>query len=58
MGMGMAPVVRPELFAQLPHWMEPITHSGIAMATVSALTLNLLFNILGEKDRSRHCVAH
>jgi NCS2 family nucleobase:cation symporter-2 len=58
MGMGMAPVVRPELFAQLPHWMEPITHSGIAMATVSALTLNLLFNILGEKDRSRHCAAH
>lgn len=57
-GMGMAPVVRPELFAHLPHWMEPITHSGIAMATVSALTLNLLFNILGEKDRSRHCVAH
>ncbi|UCO96667.1 purine permease [Metapseudomonas lalkuanensis] len=58
MGMGMAPVVRPELFAQLPHWMEPITHSGIAMATVSALTLNLLFNILGEKERSRHCTAH
>ncbi|AOE84456.1 nucleobase:cation symporter-2 family protein [Pseudomonas sp. TCU-HL1] len=58
MGMGMAPVVRPELFAQLPHWMEPITHSGIAMATVSALTLNLLFNILGEKDRSRHCAVH
>ncbi len=58
MGMGMAPVVRPELFAQLPHWMEPITHSGIAMATVSALTLNLLFNILGEKERSRHCAAH
>ena len=57
-GMGMAPVVRPEFFAHLPHWMEPITHSGIAMATVSALTLNLLFNILGEKDRSRHCVAH
>ncbi|MDE3739707.1 MULTISPECIES: nucleobase:cation symporter-2 family protein [Pseudomonas] len=58
MGMGMAPVVRPELFAQLPHWMEPITHSGIAMATVSALTLNLLFNILGEKGRSRQYVAH
>ncbi|WP_044874885.1 nucleobase:cation symporter-2 family protein [Pseudomonas sp. LFM046] len=57
-GMGMAPVVRPEFFAQLPHWMEPITHSGIAMATVSALTLNLLFNILGEKDRSQHCAAH
>ncbi|BAN47653.1 nucleobase:cation symporter-2 family protein [Metapseudomonas resinovorans] len=57
-GMGMAPVVRPDLFAQLPHWMEPITHSGIAMATVSALTLNLLFNIFGEKNRSQQCTAH
>ncbi|CAN7577016.1 nucleobase:cation symporter-2 family protein [Aquipseudomonas alcaligenes] len=58
MGMGMAPVVRPEFFAHLPHWMEPITHSGIAMATVSALVLNILFNILGEKERSHHCAAH
>lgn len=58
MGMGMAPVVRPEFFAHLPHWMEPITHSGIAMATVSALVLNILFNILGEKERSQHCAAH
>ncbi len=49
-GLGMAPVVRPELFAQLPHWMEPITHSGIAMATLSAVTLNLLFNVLGGRS--------
>ncbi|MHC5348183.1 nucleobase:cation symporter-2 family protein [Metapseudomonas furukawaii] len=56
-GLGMAPVVRPDFFAQLPHWMEPITHSGIAMATLSALSLNLLFNVLGEKDRARHCTA-
>lgn len=50
-GMGMTPVVRPEFFAQLPHWMEPITHSGIAMATLSAVTLNLLFNVLGGPER-------
>jgi len=29
-GLGMVPAVRPEFFAHLPHWMEPITHSGIA----------------------------
>ncbi|MDU9398537.1 nucleobase:cation symporter-2 family protein [Pseudomonas sp. zfem003] len=56
-GLGMAPVVRPDLFAHLPHWMEPITHSGIAMTTLSALLLNILFNVLGEKDRARHCHA-
>ncbi|MNN60398.1 Uric acid transporter UacT [compost metagenome] len=53
-GMGLIPVVRPEFFAQMPQWMEPITHSGIAMATVSALILNLLFNILGGAERAAH----
>ncbi|MEH6366178.1 MAG: solute carrier family 23 protein, partial [Pseudomonas marincola] len=52
-GMGLAPVVRPELFAQLPQWMDPITHSGIALATLSAVSLNLLFNILGGADRGQ-----
>jgi len=51
-GMGLIPVVRPEFFAQLPLWMSPITHSGIAMATISALSLNLLFNILGGAERA------
>jgi NCS2 family nucleobase:cation symporter-2 len=59
-GMGLIPVVRPEFFAHLPLWMSPITHSGIAMATLSALTLNLLFNILGGKERAaiNDCHAH
>ncbi|MCU7650172.1 nucleobase:cation symporter-2 family protein [Pseudomonas piscis] len=51
-GMGLIPVVRPEFFAHLPLWMSPITHSGIAMATLSALLLNLLFNILGGAERA------
>nr|WP_256581786.1 solute carrier family 23 protein [Pseudomonas sp. S09F 262] len=55
-GMGLIPVVRPEFFAQLPLWMSPITHSGIAMATLSALSLNILFNILGGAERPE--VAH
>ncbi|GBC57846.1 xanthine permease [Stutzerimonas stutzeri] len=50
-GLGMIPVVRPEFFAQLPHWLEPITHSGIALATLSAVALNLLFNVLGGPER-------
>lgn len=51
-GMGLIPVVRPEFFSHLPLWMSPITHSGIAMATLSALLLNLLFNILGGAERA------
>ncbi|MDE1164033.1 MAG: nucleobase:cation symporter-2 family protein [Pseudomonas sp.] len=51
-GMGLIPVVRPEFFAHLPAWMGPITHSGIAMATLSAMLLNLLFNILGGAGRA------
>ncbi|BFN29634.1 uric acid transporter UacT [Pseudomonas sp. SCT] len=50
-GLGMIPVIRPEFFAQLPHWLEPITHSGIALATLSAVALNLLFNVLGGPER-------
>ncbi|MCY1433544.1 Uric acid transporter UacT [compost metagenome] len=52
-GMGLIPVVRPEFFAHMPHWLEPITHSGIAMATLSALLLNLLFNVLGGAERQQ-----
>ncbi|WPP01375.1 nucleobase:cation symporter-2 family protein [Pseudomonas sp. HR96] len=52
-GMGLIPVVRPEFFAHLPLWMNPITHSGIAMATLSAVLLNLLFNVLGGAGRER-----
>ena len=51
-GMGLIPVVRPEFFAHLPLWMGPITHSGIAMAAVSAVCLNLLFNVLGGAERA------
>ena len=51
-GMGLIPVVRPEFFAHLPLWMGPITHSGIAMAAVSAVSLNLMFNVLGGAERA------
>ncbi|MCY1366762.1 Uric acid transporter UacT [compost metagenome] len=57
-GMGMVPVVRPDFFAHLPHWLEPITHSGIAMTAIWAVALNLLFNILGRENRSHLCGSH
>ncbi|MBM7060754.1 purine permease [Pseudomonas sp. UL073] len=56
-GMGMVPVVRPDFFANLPHWLEPITHSGIAMTSIWAVALNLLFNMCGQ-DRQHLCGSH
>ena len=38
----------------MPQWMEPITHSGIAMGTLSALVLSVLFKILGGAGRAAH----
>ncbi len=54
----MVPVVRPDFFAALPQWMEPITHSGIAMTAIWAVVLNILFNILGEQGRDALCGHH
>ena len=42
--IGMIPVVAPTLFAALPVSLAPVTGSGIVLATVSAVLLNLFFN--------------
>ncbi|QBQ99811.1 nucleobase:cation symporter-2 family protein [Paraburkholderia pallida] len=42
--IGMVPLINPGLLAWLPHWLFPFTHSGIVLASVSALLLNLYFN--------------
>jgi NCS2 family nucleobase:cation symporter-2 len=53
-GMGMVPVVAPKFFTQLPHALEPILHSGILLASVSAVVLNIVFNgVRKERDARR-----
>jgi len=53
-GMGMVPVVAPKFFTQLPHALEPILHSGILLASVSAVVLNIVFNgVRKERDAER-----
>ncbi|MDR3095580.1 MAG: hypothetical protein LBV73_00730 [Paraburkholderia sp.] len=37
-------MINPGLLAWLPHWLFPFTHSGIVLASLSALLLNLYFN--------------
>ena len=43
-GFGMIPLVAPKFFESLPSELGPILHSGILLAALSAVALNLFFN--------------
>ncbi|QJP72648.1 nucleobase:cation symporter-2 family protein [Burkholderia glumae] len=43
-GLGLVPVVSPHFFAKLPGALAQLLHSGILLASVSAVLLNLVFN--------------
>lgn len=44
LGFGMIPLVAEHLFDKMPEALEPLLHSGILLAAVSAISLNLFFN--------------
>lgn len=44
LGVGMIPTVSSKFFQQMPEIFQPLLHSGILLATVAAVTLNLYFN--------------
>ncbi|WP_118179664.1 nucleobase:cation symporter-2 family protein [Paraburkholderia phosphatilytica] len=43
-GLGLVPVVSPHFFAKLPAALSPLLHSGILLASASAVILNIIFN--------------
>jgi xanthine permease len=43
-GFGLIPLVAPTFFAKLPKDLEPILNSGIVLASIAAVLLNLYFN--------------
>lgn len=47
-GFGMIPLVAPNFFKQLPHGLHPLLESGILLAALVALVLNLFFNGFGD----------
>jgi NCS2 family nucleobase:cation symporter-2 len=49
-GFGMIPLVAPNFFKQLPHGLHPLLESGILLAAVAAVALNLFFNGPGRAD--------
>ncbi len=49
LGMGIIPIAVPTFYDQFPKWFTVIFDSGITAAAITAVLLNLLFNILGGK---------
>ena len=57
-GMGMIPLVAPKFFQHMPHALAPILESGILLASLAAVALNLLFNGAGRaEDAHAHAMA-
>src|ERR671912_251693 len=48
-GMGVVPIAVPTFYEHFPSWFQTIFDSGISSAAVTAVLLNLLFNV-GRKD--------
>jgi NCS2 family nucleobase:cation symporter-2 len=52
LAVGLTPLVNKTVFSKLPAWLAPFTHSGIVLAAITAVLLNLFLN--GLKEDSRH----
>jgi NCS2 family nucleobase:cation symporter-2 len=52
-GFGMIPLVAPNFFKQMPHALHPLLESGILLAAIAAVGLNLFFNGPGSAADAR-----
>ncbi|CEJ11595.1 Uric acid transporter UacT [bacterium YEK0313] len=43
-GLGMIPLVAPNFFRNMPHSLHPLLESGILLAAIAAVVLNMYFN--------------
>jgi len=50
-GMAMIPVVSTKFFSKMPEQLDPLLHSGILLATISAVALNAYFNGFKEAKK-------
>ena len=53
-GIGMIPLIAPNFKQWMPHGLHPLIESGILLASISAVALNLFFN--GAKGDSREAI--
>ena len=56
-GFGMIPTLSPTFFQYLPHWLEPVTHSGIVLGTLAAVALNLYYNGMQSEEQAMRAAA-
>jgi NCS2 family nucleobase:cation symporter-2 len=54
-GIGMIPLIAPNFKQWMPHSLHPLIESGILLASLSAVLLNLFFN--GAKDDEAATIA-
>jgi len=52
-GFGMIPLVAPNFFQHFPRSLAPLLNSGILLAAIVAVILNLYFNGLGSAEDAR-----
>ena len=53
LGFGMIPLVAPAFFAKFPEQLKPLLESGILLATIVAVILNLFFNGASTEEDAR-----
>src|SRR5574338_531018 len=51
-GMGMIPLVAPTFFHAMPKALEPLLHSGILLAAIAAVGLNVFLNGTGRNGKT------
>lgn len=52
-GFGMIPLVAPTFFRNLPHALHPLLESGILLAAIVSVLLNVFFNGVGSAEAAR-----
>ncbi len=50
LAMGIIPISVPEFYEEFPEWFVVIFDSGITAAAITAVLLNIIFNIIGRTD--------
>ena len=50
LAMAITPTVYPTIFAEFPEGVRTIINSGITMGSITAILLNLIFNVWGGKS--------
>ncbi len=53
-GFGMIPLVAPNFFRHTPSELHPLLESGILLAAIVSVLLNLFFNGLGSVEAAQH----